>query len=266
MNAHDDLWNGERGAGGISWVDRSRMGPLRGVIDAADASGRRNAYMHALHLTVLKRELARAVPLAKALDFGCGTGRFIGTLSEYAPYVAAVDKEPAMVDAARSYAGERAAEILCCQPTRLPFDSSSFDFTLCSSVLCVTVRESLPDIAHELARVTKTRGTLLLLEQVTAKRGLPLSSYYDVLSCAGFEVERAYPIRAGTSWFTQFAARQSWIPTSLFPKLAEIELACASLGPRSRKSGYTEFAIIARLFRPSSPDGTCRRSDSRPPY
>ena len=37
----DALWNGEKGAGGISWAERSSlMGPLRGVIDAADEAGR----------------------------------------------------------------------------------------------------------------------------------------------------------------------------------------------------------------------------------
>lgn len=247
MSAHerDDLWNGERGAGGISWFDRSRMGPLRGVIDAADASGRRNAYMHALHLNVLKRELERAGSLSKVLDFGCGTGRFIETLSRCSPYVAAVDKEPAMVDAARSYASERAAEILCCQPDRLPFDSSVFDFVLCSSVLCVTVRELLPFILRELARVTKPRGTLLLLEQVTAKRGLPLSKYCELLSSAGFEVAHAYPIRSGSSRVTTFAARNSWIPASLFPRLAELELAFTAHTLPPPSASYTEFAIAA---------------------
>ena len=37
QRAEDALWNGEAGAGGISWVDRSRMGPLRGVIEGYQA-------------------------------------------------------------------------------------------------------------------------------------------------------------------------------------------------------------------------------------
>jgi ubiquinone/menaquinone biosynthesis C-methylase UbiE len=248
MRLRDDdaLWNGEQGAGGISWADRSRMGPLRGVIDAGDASGRRNAYMHALHVTVLQRELERAGPLKKILDFGCGTGRFIKLLSEYAPYVAAADKEASMVDAACLYAGSSAAEIVCCDPSMLPFDSSAFDFVLCSSVLCVTMKDSLPQIVCELGRVTRTGGTLLLLEQVSDQRDLPLSRYRDALSHAGFEVMRAYPMRSGSSLLTQFAARNAWVPASVYAQLAKVELALTAHARTPGRSSYMEFAIVAR--------------------
>lgn len=248
QTARDDdvLWNGEQGAGGISWADRSRMGLLRGVIDAADIPGRRNAYMHALHLSVVKRELARAGHLEKVLDFGCGTGRFIEVLSEHSVYVAAADKEPSMVDAAQMYAGDHAGEIVCCEPAELPFESSTFDFTLCSSVLCVTMRELLQQILRELARVTLKNGTLLLLEQVSDRRGLPLTLYCDALSRAGFEVERAYPIRSGSSPFTKFVARNGWIPSSIFPHVAQAELTLTACRLALRRAGYTEFAVVAR--------------------
>lgn len=247
LGARDDdvLWNGERGAGGISWADRSRMGLLRGVIDAGDSSGRRNAYMHALHVAVLKRELARAEPLKRALDFGCGTGRFIEVLSEYCRHVAATDKEPSMVEAARFYAADHAAEIVCCEPAALPFESSTFDFTLCSSVLCVTRRSLIDEIVCELARVTRARGTLLLLEQVCDSRELTMSLYRDALTNAGFEVARAYPIRSGSSYFTQLAARNAWIPKSAFPKLAEAELTFTTHGLNWRRADYTEVAFLA---------------------
>ncbi len=243
---NDALWNGEKGAGGISWADRSQMGLLRGVIDAADISGRRNAYMHALHATVLKRELRRAGPLTVALDFGCGTGRFIEMLSEHSRRVFAADKEASMVDAARGYAGEHAVEIVRCGPSKLPFDSSTFDFTLCSSVLCVTMRYLLPEIVGELARVTKTGGTLLLLEQVRDAGGLTISRYFDTLSNAGFRISRSYPIRSGSSFFTNWAARTAWVPASAFPKLAALELSLTARALMRKRSTYTEYAIVAR--------------------
>jgi SAM-dependent methyltransferase len=153
----DALWNGEKGAGGISWLDRSRMGLLRGVIDAADERGRRNLYMH-------------------TLDFGCGTGRFLKILSEYGADVYAVDKESCMVEAARKYAGAYAKDIESCSPDRLSFEAAFFDASLI-----------------EMARLLRPSGTLLLLEQVAPKRGLTLFRYFQALRGAGFSTgDNAY--------------------------------------------------------------------------
>lgn len=221
------------------------MGLLRGVIDAADTLGRRNAYMHALHVRVLKRELARTRPLTTALDFGCGTGRFIETLSLYAPQVFATDKEPAMVDAARHYAGHHGAEIVRCDVTSTPFSSGTFDFAFTCAVLCVTLRDTVQEIVQELARVTKPGGTLLLLEQVAPDRGLPMSFYCDALSRVGFKMLRAYPIRSAKSFFTRQAAKESWIPVSWFPKLAAVELLLTRRAIKMSQSGYTECAFVA---------------------
>ncbi len=248
IHARDDdaLWNGEQGAGGISWSDRSSMGLLRGVIDPADLSGRRNAYMHALHTAVLKSELRKAGHLTKVLDFGCGTGRFIEVLSQFGLLVAAADKESSMVHAARRYAGSYAEEIVCCDPDKLPFETGTFDFTLCSSVLCVTMKPLLQRIVRELARVTKPGGKLLLLEQVRYDRDLSISRYYELLLRAGFDVERAYPIRSGSSIFTTWSAQNRWIPVSVFPKIAAAELMLNSRGFALKRSTYTQYAIVAR--------------------
>jgi ubiquinone/menaquinone biosynthesis C-methylase UbiE len=200
--------------------------------------------MHALHTNVLTRELRKAGTLTKVLDFGCGTGRFIEVLSRHSVRVAAADKEQTMIDAARRYAGKYADEIVCCDPAQLPFESSTFDFTLCSSVLCVTMKELIAQIIKELGRVTRAGGTLLLLEQVCDQRDLPITRYHEALSRAGFEVARSYPIRSGSSVLTKLAARSGWLPESAFPKLAaaELTLTAHAITP---KSTYTEYAIVA---------------------
>jgi ubiquinone/menaquinone biosynthesis C-methylase UbiE len=243
--SEDGLWNGERGAGGISWADRSRMGPLRGVIDAADSTGRRNLYMHALHLRVLKRELARTASVKRALDFGCGTGRFINTLSRYCADVMAVDKEPAMVAAAKAYA-PAGTRIEVCRPTKVPAPAAAFDFVLCSSVLCVTVSELLEAIVNELARVTRPGGTLMLLEQVSEARRLQVSRYYDALRKARFQLVRAYPIRSAGSKFTSLVAANPSIPTRAFDGMAAIELFFTARLPMRRAVPYVEYAMLAR--------------------
>lgn len=242
----DSLWNGELGAGGISWADRSGMGLLRGVIDAADTTGRRNEYMHVLHTTVVRRELRRANPLTSVLDFGCGTGRFIEMLAARCANVVAVDKEPSMIEAARRYAGGFGAKIVCSEPAKLPFDTATFDFTLCSSVLCVTMKALLPEIVCELARVTRPGGTLLLLERVCDDDDLPMSLYYYALARAGFTVERSYPIRFSSSLCTKWASQKRLIPVRLFPALAQLELFLTARGFAKKGSTYTQFAIVAR--------------------
>jgi ubiquinone/menaquinone biosynthesis C-methylase UbiE len=241
----NSLWNGDKGAGGISWVERSRMGPLRGVIDAADAKGRRNEYMHRLHLRVLERELRETGSLKNALDFGCGTGRFIKTLATHCDRVWATDKETAMLEAARRYSSECNVEIAQCDPAKLPFDNAQFDFVLCSSVLCVTLQDLVEDILKELARVTKAGGRLLLLEQVAQARGLGASRYYEALAAAEFKLVRAYPIRAADSKITVTVARNSLIPRQLFDSLAAMELFITRFKPGRQSSRYIEYAIVS---------------------
>lgn len=164
LSESERLWNGEVGAGGISWADRSRMGPLRGVIDAADSVGRRNAYMHTLHTIVLERELKRFARARRALDFGCGTGRFFEPLARHSDSLFAVDREPAMVQAASRYSGRFVTQIDCWRTDKLPYETGFFDFVLCASVLCVTTRflfdRSIQEIARAFAHVSDTRKHL----------------------------------------------------------------------------------------------------------
>lgn len=248
MQTRDDsLWNGEGGAGGISWAERSRMGLLRGVIDAADRSGRRNGYMHALHTNVLVRELRRIAPCERALDFGCGTGRFLTTLARYSRQVYAVDREPEMVDAARRYASGYAESIALWSADELPFDSDSFDFILCSSVLCVTSAKLFHRSIYEMARVARPDATLLLLEQIAPSRDLTLRTFYNALVEAGFEPVRGYPIRAASSWVTHVVAEHFWIPEWSFAALASLELARAARRQfTARNDPYVEYAMVAR--------------------
>lgn len=241
------LWNGECGAGGVSWADRSRMGLLRGVIDAADHNGQRNAYMHALHTIVIERELRRAGPIERALDFGCGTGRFLKTLRRYGAIVYGADREPAMVDAARAYAYAFADWIECSENDEIPFADGIFDFVLCSSVLCVTAPRLIDPSLREMARVARSGATLVLLEQIALTRGLTLRRYFNALARAGFDPLRIYPVRAAGSRFTRLMARHRWIPAWSYGLFARVELTATARNPRTaRRDPYIEYAIVAR--------------------
>ncbi len=245
--ADDTLWNGEEGAGGISWVDRSRMGPLRGVIDAADSAGRRNAYMHVLHTSVVERELRRAPRKGRALDFGCGTGRMLRTLSKHCREVCAVDREPAMVEATYRYAGHYARRIACWEGEQTPFEDASFDFVLCCSVLCVTASQLFDRSLSEIARLSKPGATLLLLEQIAPAKGLTLRRYYQALSQAGFEPVRAYAVRSSSSAFTRLITKHPWIPPWAYGALASLEVTHVARRRYTVKNNpYVEYAILAR--------------------
>lgn len=247
MQTRDDsVWDGEAGAGGISWAERSRMGPLRGVIDAADRSGRRNRYMHALHVKVLEAEMRRAAPLERALDFGCGTGRFLPLLARYSGEVYAVDREPAMVEAARWYAGVHARNIALWTVDEPALEADGFDFILCSSVLCVTSARLFHRSLREMSRAARKGATLLMLEQVAPSRDLTLRTYFNGLMDAGFEPVRAYPIREAGSWGTRLVAAHSWIPSWSYGALATLELAHAARHAGTvRNDPYVEYAIVA---------------------
>jgi SAM-dependent methyltransferase len=222
------------------------MGPLRGVIDPADTSGRRNAYMHAVHCRVLEKELRSAQPLGRALDFGCGTGRFLARLAAHASYVCAVDREPAMVEAARFHAGQFAARIEVWSSETTPFDADTFDFVLCSGVLCVTPPYLFDRSVKEMSRVLRAGGRLLLLEHIDESRALTEARYRGALYAAGFDVVRVYVFRSGTSALTTLVTKSGMIPRLAYPLLATLEVAwnrrrCDVEVP----STYMECAIIA---------------------
>lgn len=96
------------------------------------------------------------------LDVGAGEGRLARELSSQGARVVALDRSEAMLRA-----GEYAGEGPHPEPVRgdameLPFADESFDVVVAVTVLCFIEREA--DMAHELARVTKAGGRVVLGE------------------------------------------------------------------------------------------------------
>lgn len=223
------------------------MGMLRGVMDPADVSGRRNLYMHTVHTKALERELRRSAPVKRALDFGCGTGRLLSTLARWSGEVYGLDREPAMVRAAWRYAQRYVTDVECWDEERTPFDASFFDFILCSSVLSVTYDEFFDGSLQEMARMAQPNATLLLLEKVAPDCGLTLQRYFTGISNAGFETIRAYAIRPAESWYTALVTKHQWIPQWTYGVFAELELARAARRYHGENTGaYVQYAIVAR--------------------
>ncbi len=95
------------------------------------------------------------------LDLACGTGRWLARLARGARMVVGVDLSAAMLRVAGERAGIRGGLVLanCLQ---LPFQTSLFDFALCSFAL--NHIQQLDVMARELARTMKRRGELLICE------------------------------------------------------------------------------------------------------
>lgn len=105
---------------------------------------------------MLSRALAR-VP-KKALDVGCGEGRFCRMLKHHGVDATGVDPTPALIDAAR----ERDADgtYLEARAELLPFDASSFDLVV-SYLSLIDIPDIQAAIA-EMVRVLRPNGSLLI--------------------------------------------------------------------------------------------------------
>lgn len=218
----DPRWNGDQGRGGITWEERAHMGPLRGVLDPADTRGHKNRYMDYLHRRVLAHALAGTNRrFERALDFGCGTGRFVPLLASYCRELHAVDRSPAMVQAASAYAGECAASIGCCNGT-LPFSDDSFDLILSFCVLSVTASWLFEPSLRELRRVSAPGALLMLYEQVARDRAFTVERYRSALEHVGFTLKTVLPIRSASSRLTRIA-QSRWTPPIIYPLLAAAE-------------------------------------------
>jgi len=111
---------------------------------------------YVLDPVMLPRALARAP--RKALDVGCGEGRFCRMLKHHSIDVTGVDPTPELLEAAQ--ARDREGVYLEAGAERLPFDDKAFDLVV--SYLSLI---DIPDIdaaIPEMVRVLEPNGTLLI--------------------------------------------------------------------------------------------------------
>lgn len=114
--------------------------------------------------------LLQLLPAAWTIaDLGCGTGNVTELLAPVAARVIAVDREPAMLEAARKrLAGFRNVEFRQGDLARLPLTDRRVDAALIFLVL-----HHVPDPAlalAEAARILKSRGTLLIVDMTAHDR------------------------------------------------------------------------------------------------
>jgi ubiquinone/menaquinone biosynthesis C-methylase UbiE len=114
----------------------------------------------------LAARLGAFVPLQgdeRALDVGAGTGALAFALAPRVREVVALDSDPAMLERARASAPPNVT-IVEGNAESLPFDSFSFDLV---GTLRTLHHVRRPELAvAELARVTRSGGTILVVDQI----------------------------------------------------------------------------------------------------
>jgi SAM-dependent methyltransferase len=204
------------------------------VLDPADAAGAKNAAIDALHRLALGRALGRR-RFARALDFGCGTGRLARELAKRARRVIGADPTAGMLRrAAREDAGARVG-YLRFDGRRLPLPDACLDLAVSVYVLQYAVRDPLAyaGLLAELARVLAPSGLLVCIEQASAGmraspsvgRAARVADYLE--PAAGlFRLEAREPVRLGRPGsFERRTLLRPRLPAALRRAAARVALA-----------------------------------------
>lgn len=230
---------------GISWAQRAGLGTLGAVLDPADSSGRKNKYIDYLQRLALRHALGSR-DFKRALDFGCGTGRFLGFLTQRANEVYALERTAEMLNVARRLTKIPEDRFVLWRDKVLPFEDGFFELILSVGVLCAVPGNDLERLTHELQRVCAPGGTSIFIEQVDNARRLTPERYLHLFDDAGYHAQRASAIRRGASRFLRLATRP-WFPWLLMPALCRAETASLREARfRADTSGYWDYLFVLK--------------------
>jgi ubiquinone/menaquinone biosynthesis C-methylase UbiE len=215
-------------------------------LDPEDIRGRKNAYIDTLHKIALAQALGNR-HFNRALDFGCGTGRFLRFLAKRSDDVIAVDRTPEMMDVARLAFPMAPDRFIVTHEASLPFPDNAFDIVLSVYVISCAPSDDFDRLIDELKRVCSFDGFVALIEQVDNDRGLAPATYSEAFTkSAEFELIEFVPIRAGSSRYVRLA-KNRWVPHAVHAALAHSEMSrMARARFTAETRGYWDFLAIAK--------------------
>ena len=129
-------------------------------------------------------------PKGRVLDFGCGSGRWVESLSGFGEEYVGVDISDEMVEICRSrYPGKRFETM---DQMSIPCPSDYFDVAFSIAVIHHNSLEDQESLILELSRVLKPGGMLFLfesvgLEAINREFPRPVDQWIEVVSSCGFE-------------------------------------------------------------------------------
>lgn len=231
----------------ISWSDRLQFGALRYALDPLDVDGRKNRYIDSVHRVGLRRGFGEK-RFHRALDFGCGCGRLLDELTARTDEVYGVDRTEPALEIARRAGIVPGANLILWPGGPLPYSNGFFDLVI--SVYVMLTPEILDASLKELRRVCSDDAVIILVEQVSAARGLGLERYATALRDGGFDVESASPIRrAPRSKYLRLATRVRW-PTGILQLLAKAEArSMRGQSPDVTGQSYCDYLIRSKAVR-----------------
>lgn len=154
-------------------------------------------------------------PTEAVLDIGCGTGQTAAYLAnEFNCQVTAIDKHPIMVEKAKMRLKNNNPPIKLIEgdAESLGFADDSFDLAIAESVIVFT---NISKTLHELARVLKDSGRMILIE-MTAEQKLPEALQKEIRRLYGIQEvlnEEEWKLKLQQAGFTKIETIQT--PTAL---------------------------------------------------
>lgn len=231
------------------WDQLAEYGAERSVLDPGDDRGLKNAYIRFTVTRKLAEVFGGGGHPGTLLDFGCGSGRNSGFLSQMGNRVIGLDISAELLSLTIR---DNPENVLFMQydGSSIPLQDDVIDGGFTNGVLiCLTSRELVEQALRELFRVLKPGGRMVFIEQVRRRRRILFggtkvqrtrSEYMGLFCDAGFTVIGKNVIRRG-HFPLVYAIRYGLVPLRMLPWIAKLE---AFLGACFEQA-YFDYAVTA---------------------